>query len=108
MWLIHELKKFSFLKFWGWLGGRHFVLALWFSVTAFWLAMHAMLTPQYAVVITAIQGLMTWRTTHEDKKEVAMQAQDQSQGQTQNTSDNTSNTTVINVEPATGSDGEKG
>jgi ABC-type branched-subunit amino acid transport system permease subunit len=100
------LKKFSFNAFWGWMGGRHFLLAAFFAITAFYLALHGLLTREYAGAMCAIQGFMTWRTTHEDKKEIAQQAQAQSQGQTQ--SDNTSNTTVINVEPAVGSDGAKG
>jgi len=98
------IKKFSLHGFFEWCGGRHFVLAGFFAVTAFYLALHSLLTREYAGAMCAIQGFMTWRTTHEDKKEVAMQGQ--SQGQDQQAT--ASNTTVINVEPATGSDGDKG
>jgi hypothetical protein len=68
------MKKFSFSWLWGWLGGRHFVLALFFAVTAFYLALHGLLTREYAGAMCAIQGFMTWRATHEDKKEVALKA----------------------------------
>lgn len=70
--ILAAVKKFSFLALWGWLGGRHFVLAAFFAVTAFYLAAHGLLTKEYAGAMCAIQGFMTWRTTHEDKKEVAM------------------------------------
>lgn len=69
---MFDIKKFSLYSLWGWCGGRHFSLAIWFSITAFVLAWHHLLTPQYAVVIGAVQGLMTFRSIHEDRKEAAM------------------------------------
>src|SRR5271167_4067521 len=102
--MFAHLKKFSFNAFWGWMGGRHFVLAAFFSVTAFYLALHGLLTKEYAGAMCAIQGFMTWRTTHEDKKDVAMA----SAKSDSNSESNAQNTTVINVEPAVGSDGDKG
>lgn len=62
----------SVASLWGWLGGRHFVLAMFFAATSFYLALHGLLTKEYAGTMVAIQGFVTWRTTHEDKKEVAM------------------------------------
>jgi hypothetical protein len=66
------IKKFSFNALWGWMGGRHFLLAAFFAFTAFYLAKNGLLTKEYAGAMCAIQGFMTWRTTHEDKKEVAL------------------------------------
>jgi hypothetical protein len=66
------IKKFSLYSLWGWMGGRHFLLAAFFAGTAFYLAKNGLLTKEYAGAMCAIQGFMTWRTTHEDKKEVAM------------------------------------
>jgi hypothetical protein len=97
---LSVLKNFSLSSFWGWCGGRHFVLAAWFSYTAFWLAQHALLTKEYATVIVAIQGFVTWRTTHEDKKEVALK--------NGNGNHDSSNSPADDTESATGNDGPKG
>ena len=74
--LFSKLKEFSLVSLMGWMGGRHFVLAGWFSFTAFYLANHSLLTREYAATICAIQGFMTMRSMHDDKKEVAMKTSD--------------------------------
>ncbi|MGH9685301.1 MAG: hypothetical protein ACRD4S_17025 [Candidatus Acidiferrales bacterium] len=53
----------------GALGGRHFVLCVFFSVTAFYLAVHGKLTADYAAAITAISGFTAWRAVSEDRND---------------------------------------
>jgi len=71
-----KLTSFSLYDLWSWAGGRNFVLASWFAGSAFWLAKHGILTKEYAGAMIAIQGFLTWRTVHEDQKEVAMRGED--------------------------------
>lgn len=72
--IAQGLKSFSLYGLWGWAGGRSFVLAAFFATTAYILAKHGLLTKEYAATIVSIQGFATWRTVHEDKKEVALAA----------------------------------
>lgn len=53
----------------GWLGGRHFVLCVFFAVTAAWFEWRGKLTADYAAAITAISGFAVWRAVSEDRKE---------------------------------------
>jgi hypothetical protein len=85
MW--NSVASFSLYGFWGWAGGRSFVLAAYFAATAFWLAKHNLLTKEYAGAMIAIQGFATWRTVHEDKKEVAMRGEDRQDSVAESTSD---------------------
>jgi hypothetical protein len=79
MW--NKLTTFSLYDFWAWAGGRNFSLAVWFAGTAFWLAKHGMLRKEYAGAMIAIQGFTTWRSVHEDQKEVAMRGEDRNDSQ---------------------------
>jgi hypothetical protein len=72
----NNLTSFSLYGLWGWAGGRSFVLAGFFATSAFWLAKHNLLTKEYAGAMVAIQGFATWRTVHDDQKEVALRGQD--------------------------------
>lgn len=98
-------RAISVSSLWGWLGGRHFVLAAFFSATAFVLAWHGLLTKEYAGTIVAIQGFMTWRTMHEDKKEVALA---NGNGNGHGDGDNGSNGAANGSGDGTGSAGDKG
>ena len=50
----------------GKLGGRSWLLILFFALTAFWLEYHGKLTADYAAVITALSGFHVGRAVMQD------------------------------------------
>jgi len=53
-------------RVYNWFGGRCTFFALFFAITGFLLAWHSRLTPQYAVLIGALQG---WVVVHSAKED---------------------------------------
>lgn len=53
----------------GSLGGRHWMLCVFFSVTGAYFEWHGKLEPSYAALVTAIAGFAVWRAVSEDRKE---------------------------------------
>ncbi|MGH7745644.1 MAG: hypothetical protein ACREQ5_12775 [Candidatus Dormibacteria bacterium] len=51
----------------GWLGGRSFLIVVFFSVTGFWLADHGKLSGSYAALASALTGFHIVRAVGEDK-----------------------------------------
>lgn len=64
--LLELFSKFQTESVFGFLQGRHTAFAIFFAVTAFWLAAHGKLTDSYAVTITAIQAFVLAHSVKED------------------------------------------
>lgn len=56
----------DFQPFYGKIGGRSFILIVFFALTAFWLAKHGLLTGAYAAVISALSGFHVCRAIASD------------------------------------------
>lgn len=50
------------------LGGRSFLVVIFFAITGFWLAWNLKLTHDYVALVTALSGFHVWRATREDNK----------------------------------------
>jgi hypothetical protein len=50
-------------------GGRHYILCVFFALTAAYFEWKHELEPSYAAAITAIAGVAGWRAVSEDRKE---------------------------------------
>jgi len=51
----------------GALGGRHYILCVFFAVTSAYFEWKGKLEPSYAAAITAIAGFAVWRAVSEDR-----------------------------------------